>query len=152
GDRERINKMIKSLEGTTAEERVYAQGQLKRSGARAAPALIAALRNTAGTAANQRLQTAIVKLGTESIEPMFDALRARSPADARDVEQRIALLEIIKRAGEKRAIPFLWHLSSAMQYPLVVRNKARQTLAYLLETSPERLPSAQAALTNLADQ
>jgi len=151
GDRERINKLIKSLEGATAEERVYAQAQLKRSGARAAPMLVAALRNTAGTTKSQRLQTAIVRLGPEAIAPMFDVLRARDATDAKDVELRLALIDIFKRAGDTRAVPYLWHVAGAFQYPAVVRQRAKQALAYLLETHVERLTGGQVALTQLAD-
>jgi hypothetical protein len=150
-DRERINKFIKSLEGATAEERQFALAQLKRSGARAAPLLIAALRNTAGTTQNQRLQSAIVQLGPDALAPLFDVLRARNAQDAKDTELRIALMDIFKRAGDRRAVPYLWHVSSSLQYPAAVRQKARQTLGYLLETNPERLPAAQSALTRIAD-
>jgi hypothetical protein len=150
-DRDRINKFIKNLEGQTAEERLFALAQLKRSGARASPSLVTALRNTGGTPQNQRLQTGIVNLGQEAIAPMYAVLRAKDAKDAKDVELRVALLDIIKRAADKRAVPFLYHAASSYQYPAVVRQKARQTLAYLLETNVERLPAGQVALTQLAE-
>ena len=49
-------------------------------------------------------------------------------------------------------IPYLWEQTAAPQYPQVIRDQARDTLAVLLETTPDRLPPAKVALTQLAEQ
>ncbi len=147
----RITKFIKNLEAATPEERSFAFAQLYRSRGRASPYLLKELRRTAGTLAQQRLLDLMVKLDPDIVPPLLEALNARDAKDAADADLRLALLELIRRRGDKHAIPYLWSLSSAAKYPPLVRSRAKETLAYLLETDVERLPPAKVALTQLAE-
>src|SRR5262249_45999846 len=54
--------------------------------------------------------------------------------------------------GDKRAIPYLWHLSEAKQYPEPVRNQARALLSRLTETDISLLPPSKMALTEMAEK
>jgi hypothetical protein len=152
GDPKRIQSLIKGLSGRTAEERSYAFVQLYRTRDRATPYLVDGLRQTAGTLEHERIKEAMLKLAPEILPPTFEVLRARNKGDANDVDLRLTLLDLIRLRGETRAIPYLWHLSAAPKYPLPVRERARQTLATLLETDPDKLPRAAVALTQLAEQ
>jgi CheY-like chemotaxis protein len=151
-DPERITNLINGLSAPTPEERAYAFTQLDRTRERATPYLVDALRRSAGTPEHERLKQYMLKLAPETLPPTFEILRARGPADTRDVDLRLALLYLIKQRHETRAVPYLWHLSAAPRYPRVVRDAAAETLASLLETEPEKLPPAKAALTHLAEQ
>lgn len=148
----RINKFINNLHSPVPEVRTYAFAQLSRSGARAAPYLLEALRKDVGSLKHQRLLEAMVRLEPDVMPPLFEALIARDDMDAKDADLRLPLLELIRRRFEKRAVPYLWHLSASPRYPEHVRAKARETLAHLLETAPERLPPPQLALTQLAEK
>jgi hypothetical protein len=152
GDPVRLSKLVKALTAVTPEERGYAFVQLKRARDRAAPYLLDALRYTAGGIDQDRIREAVVRLEAAVVPPLFDALRARDKKDAQDVDLRLALLDIIKRRDDKRAVPYLWHLGSASRYPPLVRAKARQTLAFLLGVDEEKLPAAKEALTQQAEQ
>jgi hypothetical protein len=61
-------------------------------------------------------------------------------------------LDIAKRRGDKRVVPYLWHLSSARMYPTQIHAKATALLAYFLATKPEQLPDPKVALTELAER
>jgi hypothetical protein len=148
----RNKKFIESLSAPTPEERAFAFAQLVRARGRAAPYLLQALKRDPGSLKQQRLLDAMVKLEPDIMPPMFEALNARDAKDAADTELRVALLELIRRRGEKRAIPYLWHLSASRKYPERVRNAATATLAYLLETDPTQLPPAKNVLTQMAER
>jgi hypothetical protein len=151
-DPARITKLIKGLTALTPEERAYAFVQLKRTRENAAPYLLDALRLKTDPSDQARLLDVMTRLDSAIMPPLFDALRARSPKDAQDVDMRMALLDLIKRRGDKRAIPYLWHLAAASYYPAPVRLRARQALASLLDTDVEKLPPSREALTELAEQ
>jgi hypothetical protein len=151
-DPERLSKLIKGLNGLTPEERAYAFVQIKRTRERAAPYLLDELRFNPDIGDQERLRDVMARLDSAVMPPLFEALRARDPKDAKDVDLRVGLLDLIKRRGEKRAIPYLWHLSAAAMYPEPVRLRARQTLASLLETEVDKLPAPKEALTELAEQ
>src|SRR5262245_28044058 len=152
GDPVRIKKFIDNLSAPTPEERAFAFAQLVRARGRAAPYLVQELRREPGSLKQRRLLDAMVKLEPDIMPPMFEALNARDAKDAADADLRLALLELIRRRGEKRAIPYLWHLSSSPRYPERVRNSATATLAYLLETEPQQLPPAKTVLTQMAER
>jgi hypothetical protein len=152
GDPVRLNKFINNLSAPTVEARAYAFAQLSRARGRAAPYLVEALRRSVGTVKHQRILDTMVKLDPEIIPPLLEALNARDAKDAADTDLRLSLLEVIRRRGDKRAIPYLWSLSSSLRYPPLVRAKATETLATLLETDPKHLPPAKVMLTDLAEK
>ena len=152
GDPARVQKFIDSLSAPTPEERAFAFAQLVRARARAAPQLLQALKKDSGSLKQRRLLDAAVKLEPDIMPPLLEALNARDAKDAQDADLRLPLLELVRRRGEKRAIPYLWYLSSALKYPESVRNSAAATLAYLLDTEPRKLPPARTVLAQMAQQ
>jgi hypothetical protein len=151
-DPQRINKFIRKLDAPTPEERVYAFVQLNRSKARAVPYLIKALQESVDQPLHGRLVDALIRLDPETVPAYLEVLKARNAKDAAAPDLRLTLLEILKARGDKRAIPYLWHLSSSPRYPAVVRRQARDLLAYLRNEDPDRLPPAKAVLADLADR
>ncbi len=148
----RLNKFIQNLDAGSIEERTFAFVQLKRSRERAAPYLVETLRTKAGSALYGRIVDAMVKLDPEIVPPLLEILRAADLKDAQDLDLRLTILEIVKRRGDKRAVPYLWHLSSARKYPTQIQDKAREVLAYFLGTGPDRLPAAKTELTAMAER
>jgi hypothetical protein len=151
-DPERINKFIKKLDAGTVEERAYAFVQIKRSRERAVPYLVETLRTGVGTPLHGRVVEAMLKLDPEIVPPLLETLKAANLKDAEDLDLRMTILDIVKRRADKRALPYLWHLSSAARYPDQIKRKARDVLAYFLETEPSRLPPAKVALTEMAEK
>lgn len=150
-DSVRLGKLIEQLDAPTIQERSYGFMQLNRSGARAAPLIIKALQEKYESPLHGRLVEALLKLDPDVVPGILEVLKAKDARDAALPDLRLTLLDVIKTRADKRAIPYLWHLSSSKQYPLLVRLRAKDTLAYLLETDPARLPPAHIALTHLAD-
>src|SRR5205085_4866284 len=111
--------------------------QLLRSKHRAAPVLAEALR-TAKPDKVEVLKRALAELDPEIMPPLLELYRARDAKDAAEGRFRLDLLWLAKTRGDKRVADFLWHMSAAPQYPKVVRDQARDTLAYLLDTLPDR--------------
>jgi CheY-like chemotaxis protein len=151
-DPQRIGKFIKNLDAPTVEERAYAFQQLNRSRDRAVPYLVEALRSTFGTPLNQKIRDALIRLDGDVVPPLIAALTARDAKDAQDIDLRVALLGILKTRGDKRAVPDLWHITAAPKYPPFVRQRARETLAHLLETQPDKLPPARNVLVEQAER
>ncbi len=153
GDPERIHKFIKNLDARTVEERTFAFAKLQRAKERAVPYLVQALRtNKVGSTQHARVREAMVALDREIVPPLLEVFKARTEQDFASVDLRVTLLDIMQRRGDKRAIPYLWHMSGSPRYPAAVQAKAEITLAYLLETSPEKLPPAKQALVELAER
>src|SRR5262249_29074524 len=152
GDPVRVKKFIDNLSAPTPEERAFAFAQLVRARGRAAPTLLQELKREPGSLKQRRLIDAMVKLEPDIMPPLLEALNARDAKDAADAELRLALLEVIRRRAEKRAMPYLWHLSASRRYPERVRNAAAATLAYLLDMNPRQLPPAKNVLTQMAEQ
>ena len=152
-DPKRINKFIQNLDGETPEERAYAFAQLDRSRARAASYLINALEQTKfDDPLRGRIVEAMVRLNAEIVPAFLEALKARNLKDARAPELRSTLIDIVRRRADKRAIPYLWHLSRSPIYPAEIQAQAKATLAVLMNTPVEELPPAQMALTELAEK
>ena len=149
---ERLNKFIKNLNAETVEERAFAYVQIKRSRERAVPYLVETLRANVGTNLHARVVETMLKLDPETVPPLLEILKAVSAKDAQDLDLRLTVLDIIKKRADRRAVPYLWHLSSARIYPSQIHDKARAVLAYLLETDPDRLPEAKNALTDMAEK
>jgi hypothetical protein len=153
-DPDRLSKFLKSyLEGPTAEERAYAFAQLDRARGRAAPFLLRKLQETVGKPQHQRVIDLMVKLKPDIMPRLFEALNPRDAKDAAANEDlRLSLLEVIRRRGEKRAVPYLWTLSASKTASEFLRNRATATLASLLDTDPRRLPPAKVVLTQMAER
>ena len=152
GDPQRIGKFIKNLDAQTPEERLFAFVELKRSRERAVPYLVETLRTSVGTPMHDRVVQALLKLDAEIVPPLLEVLKAANPQDAQDLDLRLTILDVLKRRADKRAVPYLWHLTSAKIYPVQIQNKAKAVLAYFLETEPTRLPIPKVALTELAER
>jgi CheY-like chemotaxis protein len=144
-DPKRITKFIKNL-GKSREERAWAINELSRSGDVTVPYLIRELQLTEGKPAHRSIVTAMVKLDSDIEPPLAAAL------DIPDDSLRDDLLEIIRERGATSAVPDLWYLAFSPKTPAGTRARAGQTLAYLLHTRPDKLPSAKVALTRLADR
>ena len=151
-DPARIQKFIKQLDATTPEERGYAYVQLARSRERAVPYLVEALRVNYGKPLFARLRETMLRMGPETVPVYLDVFKAHDDQDARDLELRPTLLDIIQKRDDERAVPYLWHLSAAKQYPETVRKKAKEVLASLLRLNVSDLPSARDSLTLLAER
>jgi hypothetical protein len=149
---ERITRFIKALQSPIAEERAYAFAQLQRSRERATPYLVDALRQTAGTPEHDRLLDAMERLGPTILRPAFAILAARGKGDEKEMDLRLDLLSLIRKADDTRAVPFLWYPSASPKIPAVVRDQAKRTLASLLRARVASLPPARLALTQLADE
>jgi CheY-like chemotaxis protein len=148
----RIRKFIAQLDAPTAEERGYAYVQLARSRERATPYLVEALRVNYGKPLFGRLRETMLRIGPESVPVYLEALKAQNDKDYRDLELRLTLLDLIQKRDDKRAVPYLWHLSAAKKYPEAVRRKAKEVLAGLLRVGVDDLQPARDSLTLLAEQ
>ena len=148
----RIKKFIKQLDAPTPEERGYAYVQLARSRERATPYLVEALRVNYGKPLFGRLRETMLRIGPETVPVYLEVLKAQNDKDYRDLELRLTLLDIIQNRDDKRAIPYLWHLSAAKKYPEAVRRKAKEVLAGLLRVGVDDLQPARDSLTLLAEQ
>lgn len=151
-DPARIGKLIKNLDAPTVEERAYAFTQLNRSGPRAVPYLVEALQTTAGTSLYRKVYDAMLRLTPDMIPAFLEVFKAVNAKDASSLDLRLPLLDIIHQRGDGRAVPYLWHLSSAPMYPPPVQKAAKKTLGRLLETDPAYLPAPKLALTELAEK
>ncbi|MCI0638620.1 MAG: hypothetical protein L0Y72_07540 [Gemmataceae bacterium] len=151
GDPERINKFIKQLDAATPEERTFAFVQLKRSRERAVPFLVEALRLSVGSTLHGRIVEAMTLLDPDTVPAYLEVLKARDAKDAQELELRLTLLDILKRRADERAVPYLWHLSASKMYPLQLRQRAHELLAFL-HGGADKLPQAKAALTELAER
>jgi CheY-like chemotaxis protein len=151
GDPERIQKFIKRLDAKTPEERAFARLQLMKSGTRAVPYLVEALRVNFGKALHDRVRSLLLEMDSEVLAAYLEALRANNADEAKEAEPRLTLLDIALKRGEKRVVPYLWHLSSSPQYPANVRQAAKRALATFLRVDEVNLPPAKFALTDLAN-
>jgi hypothetical protein len=149
----RINKFIQNLNAETVEERAYAFVQLDRSRARAASYLIHTLKQTRQSdALYGRIVEAMIRLNREVVPAFLEVLKARNLKDAQAPELRLTLMDILRRRADKRAIPYLWHLSAAPIYPAEIQAKAKTTLSFLLQTPVGELQPVKMALTELAER
>jgi hypothetical protein len=152
GDADRINRFIRQLDADTAEERTYAFVQLNRSGARAVPYLVEKLQETLGKPLFHRIVEAMVNLAPETVPAYLEVLKARDEKDARNQELRLTLLRILRKRGDERVVPYLWHLSAARMYPPPIRETAQNFLAEYLKVDKAVLPPAKLALVELSDR
>ena len=82
----------------------------------------------------------------------LEVLKAVDKTDARNEKLRLAIIELFHKKRDERALPYLWHLSAAPEYPPAVRAEARKTIAVLLGVSVESVPDAKAELIRLAHE
>ncbi len=148
----RIRKFIGRLTAFTEEERAFAYVQIARSRERAVPYLIEALRTNFDKPLFGRVRDVLLRIGPESVPIYLEVFKAVDAKDARDVELRLTMLDIIQRRDDKRAVPYLWHLSAAKQYPDIVRRKAKSVLSSLLRTREDDLVPAKEVLTAMAEK
>lgn len=139
----RIGKMIQLLSGSEDEYR-YGLAQLRRSGAVAVPYLSDALLRAADAHTRQTILDTLVALDRAAVPPMLAAL------DTEDATLRMELIDVLQRRYERDAVPWLWYPSATG--PEGARRKAAEALVQLLNTSPEKLPPAKAALTREAER
>jgi CheY-like chemotaxis protein len=144
GDPRRIGSLITQL-SATPEEAAYAFRELHKSGALAVPQMIEALRSPTATD-RAELLSALQRLGSDVVPPMVAAL------DGDDVQLKVDLLDVLRRRFAREAVPNLWFLAASPAEPEIVRRKATETLAALLDTQPSRLPPAKVALTREAER
>jgi hypothetical protein len=144
GDPRRIAELVGQL-NASPEENAYALKELYKSGALAVPALIDALRPATG-ADRAAFVNALARLGPDAVPPMAAAL------DGDDVQLKVDLLDVLRRRGSREVVPNLWYLAAAPREQELVRRKATDLLAVLLETQASRLPPAKAALTREAER
>src|SRR5438067_10525732 len=101
---------------------------------------------------HDRVVQSVVELDAAIVPPLLEVLKAANPQDAQDLDLRLTILDVLQRRADKRAAPYLWHLASAKIYPVQIQNRAKEVLAYFLETEPTRLPVPKVALTELAER
>ncbi len=151
-DPERIKKFIARLDAFTEEERAYAYVQLARSRERAVPYLIEALRVNHGKPLFGRVRETMLRVGPETVPTYLEIFKPANDKDYRDVELRLALLDIIQKRDDARVIPYLWHMSASKKYPPVIRAKAKETLASVLRIPITDVPPSREALVYLAER
>jgi hypothetical protein len=150
GDPARIQKFIKRLDAPTPEERAFARVQLMKSGVRAVPYLVEALRVNHGKALYNRIRDLMLEMDSAIVPGYLEIFRAQDAQDAKEPEPRLTLLDITVKRGDERIVPYLWHLSASPKYPENVRKEAKRALAVFLKSDVVNLPPAKIALTELA--
>jgi CheY-like chemotaxis protein len=143
-DPERIKKYVANL-NASPEEFAYALRELYRSGAEVVPYLLDELRTATG-AERLNLLKALRRLGPDTLAPMVAAL------DGNDVQLKVDLLDVFKQRAASAVVPDLWFLAGSSNQSETVRRKATETLAYLLETPANKLPSPKTMLTHEAER
>jgi DNA-binding response OmpR family regulator len=151
GDPDRIQKFIKRLDAPTAEERAFARLQLMQAGVRAVPYLVESLRVNVGKALYDRVRDLMLEMDSEIVPGYLELFRAANPNEAKELEPRLTLLNLTVQRGDRRIVPYLWHLGASPQYPEPVRKAAREALQAFLKIDVVNLPPAKFALTELAN-
>ncbi len=150
-DPDRIQKFIKRLDASTPEERAFARLQLMKSGVRAVPYLVESLRVNVGKSLYDRVRDLMAEMDSDTVPGYLEMLRAANANEAKELEPRLTLIKLTVERGDKRIVPYLWHMSAAPQYPLPVRRAAQQALQAFLKVDVVNLPPAKFALTDLAN-
>jgi CheY-like chemotaxis protein len=148
----RINNFIKQLVAPTPEERAFAFDQIARSRQRAVPYLVEALRVNNDKPLYRPVRETMLRMGPETVPVYLEVFKAQTKQDYGDTDLRMTLLDIIQQRGDKRVVPYLWHMSSAKAYPPPVRKKAKEVLASFLKVDVADLPPAKQVLTQMAER
>lgn len=141
---ERIKKFVKNLTAGP-EEKDYALKELYRSGEAVVPYLIDEYR-AAPIGERVHILDAMRRLGAGILPGLAAAL------DSDDAELKLDIIDIIQKRAAKELAPHLWYLAGSDAQPERVRQKAMETLSYLLETPATKLPPAKVALTREAER
>ena len=152
-DPKRIQLFIKNL-FESPEENGFARLELAKSGAAAVPYMITEMMRRP-EAERGVLIDALRQFGPDTVPPLLAALDIDSAtlrADLIDIlRQRRDFVLLPTRGLDPK--PYLWPLASRIERSEMVRRKARQALALLLNLdSPTRLPLAKEALTAEAEK
>src|SRR5262249_48801048 len=142
---ERIARFVKNLSASPAEK-AYALVELQKAGPVAVPYLIDALVANGSSEARAPILLALLDMGPDSTP----ALAAAVAMD--NAEVQLQLLDVLRRRAQPQAVPFLWFISASDKYSPMVRDKAKEVIAYLLGTQRALLPPATAALTKEAER
>jgi CheY-like chemotaxis protein len=142
---ERIAGFVKNLSASPAE-RAYAMRELQKAGPVAVPFLIGALETNASSEARAPILLALVEMGPDAAPALAAALSIE------DADLQLQLLDVLRRRAQTEAVPFLWFVSASDKYAPLVRDKAKEVIAYLLGIERALLPSATAALTKEAER
>jgi CheY-like chemotaxis protein len=150
---DRIKLFIKNL-FESPEENGFARIELAKSGAAAVPFLVEEMRRRP-EAERGVLIDALSQFGIDTVAPLLAALdidNASLRANLIDILRKRRDFTLLKNKGIDPA-PFLWPLASSIERSDVVRRKAQQALAVLLDLdSPTRLPLAKEVLTAEAEK
>lgn len=146
GDPKRIAKFIRNL-SATEEERIYAIGELRKSGALAVPAIISELlRTVSDPDAHQDIVSVLPHLSADAAPALIAAL------DVNNATIRLELIDLLTRKGESRAAPFLWFLAESPEQTETIRTKATEALKRFLPRQANKLPPGHVALTQEAER
>jgi len=152
----RVNKFIRNL-GQTAEERLYAQGELRRTGDYAVPFMVESLRAKVDPAVTAAILETIPKLEGPAMAAWVAALDG---LDA-DLQYRV-LAALASRpdvlalltAAQSDFVPYLWRLAGRDETLPALRKFAADTLQQLVRGADKRQPEAElvAAARPFADR
>jgi hypothetical protein len=115
------------------------------------PLLIEKLRNNFGKPLHPKVRETLLRFGKESVPVYLETLKAANEKDYRDLDFRLAMLELVYQLDDKRAIPYLWDLSASKKYPEAVRKRGREVLASLLRVDVADVPPSREKLTQMAE-
>jgi HEAT repeat protein/CheY-like chemotaxis protein len=146
GDMARIQFFVKNLSGT-AEERAYAITQLRASGYRAVPAMVAVLADPNLEKSHPYVTYALQRMDRDVTPPLVAALDANNPG------LRSMILNVLFRRADERAVPALWWIHGAKEMPETLRAQAASQLAQFLHLKDlKSLGDPREALTRYASQ
>jgi hypothetical protein len=154
GSQDRISRFVTNLRGSP-DERSYAVRELQRSGARAVPALVAALAADADPAARIPLLDVLPALPEEAVTPLLAAL------DMRDTVLKYQLLKSLGNradfatlAGrtETNPLPTLDYLAASPAESDSVRRLARELITRIRPVARSEVRPAKWELTEAAQR
>jgi hypothetical protein len=152
GSQQRINRLISTL-GGSEDERVFAVRELQRTGSRAIPALILALRGDADAGNRAAILNTLPLLPEDTVAPLLAAL------DISDGRVRYQILESLgQRADftflparpETNPLPALDYLSASPKQPDDVRRLATTLITRLRSIARTEIRPAKQELTEAA--
>jgi CheY-like chemotaxis protein len=144
-DPERLKLYVKNLNGSP-EESEFALRELYRSGPEVVPYLVERLQDAKG-GERANLLDALRRLARnkEVLPPLYAALDIDDPLLQAD------LIDVFRRAPATGAVPYLWRLAAPGGNE-AVRDKAVETIGYLLDTPSSKLEAPKAVLTRQAER
>ncbi len=152
GNQQRINRLIVSLRGSD-EERAFGTRELQRTGARAIPALVIALRGDTDPGHRAAILNTLPLLPEDTVAPLLAAL------DLNDGRLRYQILESLGMRGdftylparpESNPLPSLAYIAASPKQPEDVRRLAATLITRLKPISRTEIPPAKQELTEAA--